>query len=74
MRNFVSEFMRENDLDCTDAIFYFEDDKFKLAVTVSDLLLKDEYAYILNDIMRGAKFISATAEDFQTFLNELYLK
>ena len=74
MRNFVSEFMRENDLDCTDAIFYFEDDKFKLAVTVSDLLLKNEYAHILNDIMRGAKFISATAEEIETFLKVLYLK
>jgi len=72
MRNFVKEFQEHHELDCTDAIFYFQDDKFKLAVTVSDLLLKDEYAHILNDIMRGGKFISATKDEVETFLKILY--
>lgn len=72
MKNYVKEFRDDNKLDCTDVIFYFEDNKFKLAIQVQDLLLKNEYAYILNDIMRGAKFISAKKEEVQTFLKILY--
>ena len=68
MRNFVKEFREYHNLDCGDVIFYFLEDKLHIALTVNDLLLKEEYAYILNDMMRGGKFISAKKEEVEDFL------
>jgi hypothetical protein len=71
-RNFVSEFIQHHKLNHTDLIFYFIDNKLQIATTLSDLLLKEEYAYILNDVMRGGKFISAKTEDVSDFLKKIW--
>ena len=72
MRNFVKEFREYHNLDCSDVIFYFLEDKLHIALTVNDLLLKEEYAYILNDMMRGGKFISVKKEEVEDFLQKIY--
>ena len=72
MRNFVKEFREYHNLDCSDVIFYFLEDKLHIALTVNDLLLKEEYAYILNDMMRGGKFISVQKEEVEDFLQIIY--